>query len=582
MTSWRSRIANRPSHVAAAFCAIAGVLLFQFFGNSVRGYIDTGSVFWWWGFQWFNPGSETEHGPLIVALAGWIFWRNLRRDPLGGDAGGAGGLGNAGRVGSASKLAAYKAGDRGVGGWAVGGAGMAMAVGLALHALAYTVQQTRLSILALLVFTWGVLRLAGGRRWGRAAAFPLLLLLFAVPVEFLDAVGFHLRLGVIATTEWLARAAGIEVIRNGTQLFAPDGGYQYDVAAACSGVRSLMALLALSLLIGYLRLQTWRARLAVFILAFPLTFLGNVVRIAAIVFAGEVFGQRAGVWVHEWAGFVVFAIVLGGVHLAAGGLARREPAGPVMADQPGDRARPAPAPGWRAGAATAGLVIALAGVTAWFTQRVDEWGVAAEAGVALGGDGGPAPLPPFLGSAWIGQESEVSAIERELLPADTGFARRTYVSLEDRRRQVFLSIVLSGRDRTSIHRPELCLVGQGWTIEQRSHAVFEHPSGGLVPAAVLHLSREVVDARGVRRAVPSIFVYWFVGRDTVATTTAGRMWRTALNRLMLKPDRWAYVVAQTLLLPPEDANAALQRVQEVLRGTLPEFQPAVATGQKKD
>src|SRR5690606_5983508 len=51
-----------------------------------------------------------------------------------------------------------------------------------------------------------------------------------------------------------------------------------------------------------------------------------VVRIAGVVFAGEWFGQRAGEWVHDWAGFIVFVIVLGGVHLAATRLARREAA----------------------------------------------------------------------------------------------------------------------------------------------------------------------------------------------------------------------------------------------------------------
>jgi hypothetical protein len=51
------------------------------------------------------------------------------------------------------------------------------------------------------------------------------------------------------------RPQGIDVLRSGTQLFAPDGSYQYDVAAACSGVRSLMALTALSLLVGYLNFR---------------------------------------------------------------------------------------------------------------------------------------------------------------------------------------------------------------------------------------------------------------------------------------------------------------------------------------
>ena len=63
---------------AALACALAGGAMFQFFGNATRGYIDTASVFWWWGFQWFDAASEAEHGLLIVALSGWLGWRNLR------------------------------------------------------------------------------------------------------------------------------------------------------------------------------------------------------------------------------------------------------------------------------------------------------------------------------------------------------------------------------------------------------------------------------------------------------------------------------------------------------------------------
>ena len=108
-----------------------------------------------------------------------------------------------------------------------------------------------------LLFSWGCLALVGGRRWGRAAAFPLGFLTFALPVNVLDTAGFWLRMWVIEASHGIANTVGVAVIRSGTQLFSPDGLYQYDVAAACSGVRSLMALTALSLLVGYLNFRPW-------------------------------------------------------------------------------------------------------------------------------------------------------------------------------------------------------------------------------------------------------------------------------------------------------------------------------------
>ena len=88
---------------------------------------------------------------------------------------------------------------------------------------------------------------------------------------------------------------------------------QYDVAAACSGVRSLMALSALALLLGYISLSSNRLRALVFLSCFPLVFIGNVARIASIIFAAQLGGPAWGDRAHDWMGWGVFAIVLGGV-----------------------------------------------------------------------------------------------------------------------------------------------------------------------------------------------------------------------------------------------------------------------------
>jgi len=167
----------------------------------------------------------------------------------------------------------------------------------------------------------------------------------------------------------------------------------------------------------------------------------------------------------------------------------------------------------------------------------------------------------------------VSTVERATLPADTGFSRKNYISLQDRTQQVFVSIVLSGRDRTSIHRPELCLVGQGWTIGGRFEHRFAYPGAGhaMIPATVLRVQREVALPRRGRVVVPSLVAYWFVGHRRVVATHWARMGWGALDRLRhLQSHRWAYVVLQTGALDGE--AAALIRLQAVLDQTLPTFE----------
>lgn len=606
------RFTFAPRVLGALACALAGAALFQFFGNAGRGYIDTASLFHWWGYQWLNPASETEHGWVILGLSGWLLWRQRR--PVDHAAG--------------FPVAAV----------------VALLVALLLHAAGFAAQQARISIVALLVYTWGVIRWAGGPGWGGAAVFPLAFMGFAIPVGVLDEIGLPLRLWVTDAGEAIARAAGIPVLRSGTQLLSPDGRFNYDVAAPCSGVRSLMALTALSLLFGYLNFRTWWRRGLVFVLAFPLVYLGNVARIVAIVFAaqwaGPVWGERA----HEVMGYGVFVIVLGGVLAAIAALRRWapepgpasrhplddetarqlmdddspavEPAIPSRLDMPstaavmtetmssaggesalgesgvGERGSPSrlgtagstlkARSTWTADSTLVAVaVLGLVGLEMIFLHRLERLPPRGGTGVALAADGlNPVELPAFIGTEWIGQRVAVSAVEREILPPDTGYSRRLYVNLSDRSRDVFLSIVLSGRDRTSIHRPELCLVGQGWTIEGATRHAFQQPAGGAAgafEATVLRVRRERPSAGGPV-VVPQLVAYWFVSGDAVTASHWGRFGLDAWNRVArARVDRWAYVLMQTDVVDGEPA--ALARMQAVLDGTLPAFQ-RVAIGER--
>ncbi len=549
----------------AAVCGVALLILFQFFGNPVRGYINTASLFYWWGFQWVNPASEGEHGWLILGLSGWLLWRNLEKSEVGSK--------KSEVVGNSSDFE-FRTSDF--------AAMVAIAAGLALHALGFLAQQTRICIIGFLFCLWGVLQLGGGRRWGRAAMFPVAFLAFAIPLNLLDSVGFTLRVWVVEASGAIAHLAGIAVLRSGTLLASPDGSYHYDVAAACSGVRSLTAMVALSLLLGYLNFHSWKRRAVVLLACLPLVYLGNVARIVSIIFAAQIGGPKWGDMAHEVMGYGVFGIVLGGV-LGVASLIRRwwpepegrderfaRPSDPEPAVESTDRRAARPY-------LVAAVVVVVAVGEMFFLRHLAQLPARGEAGVLLAADGvNPVELPAFLGTEWIGQSAPITAVEREVLPADTGFSRRNYAFVAQRRHDVFLSIVLSGRDRSSIHRPELCLVGQGWTIGEAKHHVFRFPgrAEAAFEATVLPVQREVQTPRG-REVVPQVVVYWFVGGDRVVSNHVQRVLLDAWNRVTRgRADRWAYVLMQTDARDGE--AAAIARLQAVLDATLPAFQRPVA------
>jgi exosortase len=544
MTSGSTRV--RTLFWPALICALSGAAVFQFLGNSTRSYIGSASLFYWWGFQWVNPRSETQHGLLILGISIWLFVRNLRiRESL--------------QDGLVTFLPEAVA---------------AMVGGLLVHAVGFVAEQARVSIFGLLLFTWGAVAFAGGRRWARAAAFPVAFMVFAIPLSALDSAGFWLRMWVVDASARLVHGLGIAVIVNGTQLLSPDGRYDYDVAAACSGVRSLVALTALSLIVGYLRFSSVWLRAALFALSFPLIYIGNVARIVAIIVSAQLWGQAWGDRVHDVMGYGVFALVLGGVFAFAEVIARLKPSwltqtpAPGAENAPHSPARPTEIKGpW----AMAGVIALTAIAVAAFISHVAGLPSLGRAGVDLSSDGRePVELPTFLGTDWIGRRAEVTQAERQLLPEDTGFSRKTYVSIADPAKQAFMSIVLSGHDRTSIHRPELCLVAQGWTIRGSFPHYFSYPGRSGFPATVLRVEKEV-PVQGGKVAVPQLVAYYFVGGDVVVASHWDRLIRDAWNRVVHgRADRWAYVLIQT---GESDGEAeALKRIQVILDETLPLFQ----------
>lgn len=272
--------------------------LFHFLGNSTFGYINTPSLFGWlWGSYTAttvvpqNPFplgeveklSNAEDGycvliPLVVLALLWSGRRTW--------------------LGVPRKL------------WPP--ALVFLALATLLHVLGYLIQQPRVSHVAWMGGVYALVGLVWGWRLALAVFFPFILLGFTLPVSALaEPLTIPLRQVSTDLSVMLVRdILGIDVIQQGVQIMEPKGRYSYEVAAACSGIRSLITLFALTTIYGFTTFtRAWKRALMVF-LAFPLAIIGNVVRLTCIIVAAEAFGHEAGEFVHNWFGFVTFALAL--------------------------------------------------------------------------------------------------------------------------------------------------------------------------------------------------------------------------------------------------------------------------------
>lgn len=165
------------------------------------------------------------------------------------------------------------------------------------------------------------------RGWAQARAwwlpFALLLSTLPLPEMVLDSLTLPLQLMASRAAVWLLDARHIPAAQAGNIIFLP--GQELFVAVACSGLRSLSALLGLTLLIAGTSLASVPGRLALLALAIPLAIGANVLRVFATGFGAYYIGPEVatGLTHHVLAAFV-FVLPLAIVGLAAMAIRRIE------------------------------------------------------------------------------------------------------------------------------------------------------------------------------------------------------------------------------------------------------------------
>ncbi len=148
-------------------------------------------------------------------------------------------------------------------------------------------------------------------------------------------------------------------------------------------------------------------------------------------------------------------------------------------------------------------------------------------------------LPGYI-KGFVGEEQEISQAELIILPGDTEFARKVY---RDARSDILCSIVLSGGERRSIHRPEACLPGQGWTVRGGEVVNIPLTDGRDLDVMKLSLVRQVAVGPGKTINVRSLYLYWFVGHDVMTPYHGRRVFLTSWDRVVRNINhRWAYVI----------------------------------------
>ncbi len=200
---------------------------------------------------------------------------------------------------------------------------LVVAVGLLLYlAGALGAERFLLRTSVIVVLAGGVLFACGPRHLRHLAA-PLLLLALAIPLPAVVLTQMTMPLQLLASRigAALLDAGGAVVLREGNLLVLPH--VTLEVADACSGLRSLVSLVALAALYAAVRRFRPAVAAATVASAVPCALAMNGVRLAATAVLAGVLGTRATTGIlHETAGTLTFAAAVTMVVFIGAGLAR--------------------------------------------------------------------------------------------------------------------------------------------------------------------------------------------------------------------------------------------------------------------
>ena len=176
---------------------------------------------------------------------------------------------------------------------------------------------------SLIVLLAGLVLYLFGREVLKGLALPLGYLIFMVPIPYIiyDAVAFPLKLFITKFSVIILQMMGVVVMREGNIIMLPTT--TLEVADACSGIRSLMSLLALAAAYAFMIQTSTLKRVILILSAVPIAIVTNGMRVIITGILAQWWGaQAAEGFFHEFAGLAVFALAMV-LLVAEGALLRR-------------------------------------------------------------------------------------------------------------------------------------------------------------------------------------------------------------------------------------------------------------------
>ncbi|MFA5075749.1 MAG: exosortase/archaeosortase family protein [Candidatus Babeliales bacterium] len=233
----------------------------------------------WMYDRWTAAESYYSHGALIPLISAFLIW--FKRKELM----------------TIAPAPAYRWG------WGL------FISGILIHLISAFWQVYFSSGFALIPIIMGLVLLALGNRYLKRLLFPILFLIFMIPLPMVAIANISFRLKLFASqiSVFFVNAMGIRAVREGSIIKT---AHSYLVVEdPCSGIRSLIALIALGCLMAYLSKLSRPRKIILFLSSVPIAVFSNVIRIISLTLVSEMYGSEIATGTfHDVMGVLVFVI----------------------------------------------------------------------------------------------------------------------------------------------------------------------------------------------------------------------------------------------------------------------------------
>lgn len=225
----------------------------------------------------WNPETRYEHGfmfPFIIIGIMASRWKQMR--------------------------AASTAGEL----WGI----LPMIVGTLLFMASYRVSQWRIAVAALPFFCHGLTWCLCGRKTANIAAFPLYYFWLAIPLTNIQHATVPLQVIATQLSQAICSTFGVQTYAMGAKIFSTTNKWApLEIDEACSGIRSLMALIMISAAWAYLAPMALWKKACLLLSAIPLSIIGNGLRVSSIFIIAEYGDSKFAreTW-HDQSGLLIF------------------------------------------------------------------------------------------------------------------------------------------------------------------------------------------------------------------------------------------------------------------------------------